>query len=172
LLYPGLEPRIKPSWWQLMKLNLARQLEIVRSDIPIPLRDPELFTQSSEWQQFIANDPLAVHTVTSSFLNAGRELDRIIRTDKARITQPALLMLAGNDRIIDNQKTRNLAAQFGTCRLTSLTYPEASHTLEFEPDRNHIFADLLHWLEAETFHCESRRCGNPIEYAGFPPARE
>ncbi len=152
LLYPGLVRRIRPTWWQTFKLNFARDFEIVRRDIPIPLRDPALFTQSPEWQQFIADDPLTLHTVTSSFLNAGRELDRIVRTHEAQIGQPTLLMLAGKDQIIDNARTWSLVSRLPVMRLTKLTYANAGHTLEFEPDRERIFSDLIQWLDKELRH--------------------
>ena len=146
LLYPGLHPRILPNAWQRFRLNLARRFEITRTDIPIPLRAPELFTDTLVWQKFIADDPLALHSVTSSLLNAGRDLDAVIAKRAADIHCPVLLMLAGRDRIIDNCKTRALVNRFGTSHLTSVCFPDACHTLEFEPDRAAIFSVLAEWL--------------------------
>ncbi len=150
LLYPGLEPKIGPSLWQRFQLNLARDFEVVKKHIPIPLDDPNLFTQSPEWQQYIGNDPLAVHTVTSSFFNAGRELDRILSKGSARIHQPCLLMLAGKDAIINNARVRHRVGTFASQHSTTLLYPNACHTLEFEPDRESIFSDLIAWLTTST----------------------
>jgi acylglycerol lipase len=147
LLYPGLKPRIRPNLWQRFRLHLARCLEITKNDIPIPLRAPRLFTDSLEWQQFIANDALALHSVTSSLLNAGNDLDGIVAIHSKDIRCPVLLMLAGRDQIINNPKTRILVTRFGTNHLTCRTYPEACHTLEFEGDRVAIFSDLTEWLE-------------------------
>jgi alpha-beta hydrolase superfamily lysophospholipase len=121
-------------------------LEIVKHHIPIPLEDPALFTQVPEWQSFIANDPLALHTVSSSFLNAGSELDRIVRTHGVRIIQPTLLMLAEDDAIIDNEAVRQRVNQFGTRQLRTQVYAAARHTLEFEPNREEVFGDLVDWL--------------------------
>jgi len=147
LLYPGLEPRIRPTLWQRLQLNFARDFEILKRHIPIPLEAPSLFTADPAWQQFIANDPLALHTVTSSFLNAGRELDRIAATHAAKIHQPTLLMLAGDDAVIDNAQVRQRVNSFGSSHVTTLTYPGARHTLEFEPGREEIFDDLTEWLQ-------------------------
>lgn len=146
LLYPGLVTKIRPTWSQVLRLNLARDLEVVKHHIPIPLEDPALFTQVPEWQSFIANDPLALHTVSSSFLNAGRELDRIVRTHCDRVVQPTLLMLAEDDAIIDNAAVRQRVNQFGTCQLRTQVYATARHTLEFEPNREQVFNDLVDWL--------------------------
>jgi acylglycerol lipase len=146
LLYPGLVARIGPTWSQLLRLNLARTFEVVKHHIPIPLDDPALFTQVPEWQQFISHDPLALHAVSSSFLNAGRELDRELTTHCAKILQPTLLLLAENDSIIDNVAVRERVNRFGTHQLTTQVYPGARHTLEFEPNRDVVLADLIAWL--------------------------
>ncbi len=146
LLYPGLEPRIRPNLRQRFQLKLARRLEINKTDIPIPLRSPDLFTDTPEWRQFIAEDPLALHTVTSSFLNSGKDLDDIVANHGSGIQCPVLLMLAGRDRIINNPKTRARVATFRSNDFTSICYPDACHTLEFEPDRAAIFSDLTDWL--------------------------
>ena len=146
LLYPGLVARIGPNWSQLLRLNLARTFEVVKHHIPIPLDDPALFTQVPEWQQFISHDPLALHAVSSSFLNAGRELDRELTTHCGKILQPTLLLLAENDSIIDNVAVRERVNRFGTHQLTTQVYPGARHTLEFEPNRDVVLADLIAWL--------------------------
>jgi alpha-beta hydrolase superfamily lysophospholipase len=146
LLYPGLVARIGPTWSQLLRLNLARTFEVVKHHIPIPLDDPALFTQDPEWQQFISHDPLALHTVSSSFLNAGRDLDRELTTHCVKILQPTLLLLAENDSIIDNVAVRERVNRFGTHQLTTQVYQGARHTLEFEPNRDVVVDDLIAWL--------------------------
>ena len=148
LLYPGLVARIGPTWSQLLRLNLARTFEVVKHHIPIPLDDPALFTQVPEWQHFISHDPLALHAVSSSFLNAGRELDRELTAHCGKILQPTLLLLAENDSIIDNVAVRERVNRFGTHQLTTQVYPGARHTLEFEPSRDVVLADLIAWLSA------------------------
>jgi alpha-beta hydrolase superfamily lysophospholipase len=148
LLYPGLVPRIRPRWWQTLALKFARRWELTRTDIPIPLRDVSLFTASPAGQRFIQNDPLALHTVTSGLLNSGRDLDAIIRERMHTIQIPVLLMLAGRDRIIDNDRTRELVRSCRSVQRTEIVYPDASHTLEFEPNHADFCSDLLHWLDA------------------------
>jgi len=147
LLYPGLETRFRLTGWQTFRLNLARRFDIVRRYIPIPIDDPALFTSVAEYQRFIAEDPLALHTVTSSFLNAGRELDQILAENAERIPHRLLLMLAAKDAIIDNTGVRRKVNSFGSNDVTVIEYPNACHTLEFEPERETIFSDLVRWLQ-------------------------
>ena len=108
---------------------------------------PDCRSVSGKWQQFIDNDPLVLRRVTSGLLNSGVDLDRVIASDHRRITQPTLLMLAGNDAIVDNAATKKLVAQFESSSLQVINYPEAQHTLEFESNRIHVADDLLTWLQ-------------------------
>lgn len=147
LLYPGLVPLLQPTRMQTRKLKLGRRTDVRFKGVDIPLTDPKLFTSAPEHQRFIAEDPLALHRVTSGFLNAGRDLDQIIQDGCQKIVQPTLVMLAGQDQIIDNVGTGQLVATFASCRLTTIRYPDAQHTLEFEADRGEFVSDLIEWIE-------------------------
>jgi alpha-beta hydrolase superfamily lysophospholipase len=147
LLYPGLEPKIRPTHFQLQQLRLARHFDIRHRPVPLPLSDPALFTDNRDARQFIANDGLAIHTVTSGFLNAGLDLDRRIQQQGILIRQPVLLMLAGQDRIIDNDRTRQCVARFGSTNLTTIEFPKARHTLEFEAEQTNFIPLLTNWLQ-------------------------
>ena len=146
LMYPGLVPKIRPSRFQELQLRMARYFDVRHRSVSIPLADPGLFTDSRHWKNFIRNDRLALHDVTSGFLNAGRDLDRLICVNADHIIHPTLSMLAGQDEIIDNIGTRQKIATFGTRSLTLITWPQACHTLEFEDDRDTMFQALIQWL--------------------------
>ena len=146
LLYPGLVPLLQPTRSQTRRLKLGRRLDVRFKGVDLPLTDPQMFTAVPEHQRFIAEDPLALHRVTSGFLNAGRDLDDIIQDQCRQIVHPTLLMLAGQDQIIDNAATSQLVARFASTRQTTIRYPDAQHTLEFEPDREHFVSDLIDWL--------------------------
>lgn len=146
LLYPGICARIRPRRHQILGLRLGMLLGQSGRRVTIPLNDPELFTDDPDWQEFIRNDSLALREATLSFLAASRELD--VQADRAaeRIRCPVLLMLAGRDRIIDNAATRRYFERIPAAHRRVIEYPEARHTLEFEPNREQIAADLLEWL--------------------------
>lgn len=145
LLYPGLKTHLHPNWLQQKLLTLARQLGKVREHIPIPLQDSALFTADASWRQFIEDDPLSLHTVTSEFLNATRDLDELISQGGAAILCPVLMMLAEHDRIVNNPLSETLVRQIAL-RLSVAHWPNAQHTLEFESEREPIFARLVDWL--------------------------
>ena len=56
------------------------------------------------------------------------------------------MVLAGRDRIVNNARTRAYFFRTTTAQRTLLEYPNAAHTLEFEPDPRPYFADLTDWI--------------------------
>ena len=148
LLYPGLCSRVQPTTWQRARLKLARKLDVRHMRVEIPLNDPSLFTAEPRWQEFIRNDPLTLREVTSGFLLAHQDLTRESLAAAPQIHCPTLLMLAGRDRIIDNEATKTWARQLGTSQFTLREYSDAQHTLEFEPQPDRFVTDLVAWLNS------------------------
>tara|TARA_R110002111_G_scaffold262504_1_gene338866 strand:- start:24223 stop:25086 length:864 start_codon:yes stop_codon:yes gene_type:complete len=146
LLYPGIKSVVKPTALQKLQLKLAEQLGISRKRVAIPLNDPALFTGEKTGQDFIRADPLALHDVTVSFLLANRELDRLADQAAEQIHCPTLCLLAGQDQIIDNPATDAYFQRIAAQQKQLIKYPDARHTLEFEPNRQQIVADYSDWL--------------------------
>ena len=105
----------------------------------VPLRQPELFTEIPCWQAFIARDPLALRTITWRFAQEDRKLTRYAREAATFLHMPTLLMLAGQDRIVDNRRTRDYFGRIPGHRKTLIEYHGAAHTLEFESDPTQYF---------------------------------
>ena len=116
LICPGLHPRVGVSRQERLRIAWAF-LTNRRKTFPIPLSDPALFTANPEGQAFIAADPLGLREGTAGLLAASFIIDRLVGRSPGRIRQPALLMLAGQDRIVDNGRTlayfRRLATRTG-----------------------------------------------------------
>lgn len=148
LLYPGIHALVRPSGLQRTALRLFHTLGRGRRQVAIPLDNPAYFTGEPRWQQFIRDDEFALRTASVSFLKISSELDELLQHAPARIRCPVLLMLAGKDQIIDNTATRLYFETFASTERTLIEYPEAQHTLEFEPHRHRFVDDLLNWLGA------------------------
>jgi alpha-beta hydrolase superfamily lysophospholipase len=146
LLAPGLCPLVRPSLGQRLLIAWSRLAAPGRL-FPIPLDDPELFTATPRWQAFIRDDPLSLRRATARLLVASVFLDRAARRAASGVRVPTLLLLAGRDRIIDNERTRTYFARLGSADREVIEYPQAHHTLEFEPDPTPVFADLARWLQ-------------------------
>ncbi|MDX2038657.1 MAG: alpha/beta fold hydrolase [Isosphaeraceae bacterium] len=158
LVCPGLEPRVGVSPFERIRIAVA-YLTRREKKFPIPLSDPALFTDSPEGRRFIADDPLSLREATAGLLAASSFLDRAVRRIPAHVRQPALLMLAGRDRIVDNAKTRAYAARLAAERLDCVEYPMGHHTLEFEIDPDRYARDLADWFQATFARTSSTRSG-------------
>ena len=147
LLCPGFFPRVRLSLRQKVRVLLSRLLT-PRRLFPIPLNEPELFTATPRWLQFLREDPLSLHRATARFLAESVRLDLYLRWTPKHVRVPVLLVLAGQDRIIDNGPTRAFVERFASGDRQVIEYPQGHHTLEFEPDPATYFADLTRWLLA------------------------
>ena len=127
-------------------IHLAGRSQLRTQRVSIPLQDPALFTVSRHWQEFVASDPLAVREITIRLALADLRLTRWATESPESIHAPTLLMLAGQDRIIDNQRVREFVERFGCPNQQMIEYPDAGHTLEFEPDTSTFLGDLRGWL--------------------------
>lgn len=145
LLCPGFFARVRPPLRERLAIAWARLVAADRL-FPIPLDDPGLFTATPRWQRFIQDDPLSLRRASARLLIASVALDRFLRAAPARIRVPVLLLLAENDRIIDNARTRQYVQRFAAPDKEVIAYPGAHHTLEFEPDPERFIHDLLDWL--------------------------
>lgn len=146
MICPGLHPRVGVSRGDRWRIALAYFIE-PRKTFPIPLSDPALFTESHEGQEFIANDPLGLRAATARLLGTSAIIDRIVARIPPKVRQPSLLMLAGRDRIVDNEKTRAYFARLASTHREVISYPEGHHTLEFDPDPTEYVRDLIGWLD-------------------------
>lgn len=146
LICPGLQPRVGVSHRERLAIALALLLNR-RKTFAIPLSDPALFTDSPAGRRFIAADPLGLHAGTAGLMAASFFMDRRVRRVPRRVHQPALLMLAGRDRIVDNRKTLAYFERIASKEKRVIDYPEAHHTLEFEADPTRYARDLVVWME-------------------------
>jgi alpha-beta hydrolase superfamily lysophospholipase len=148
LVCPGLYSPHEPGFIKRMILACPAPSRLQQRRVPIPLRSPTLYTESPEWQEFIARDPLALREVTFRFAREDRALTRFARQAAPFLKMPLLLVLVGRDRIVNNRRTRAFFFRTTTAQRTLLEYPNAAHTLEFEPDPRPYFQDLADWIGA------------------------
>jgi alpha-beta hydrolase superfamily lysophospholipase len=146
LICPGLYSPFLPGVLKRAVLAAPASPRLRNRRVRIPLRQPELFTNSPDWQQFIARDPLALRRVTWRFAQHDRRLTRYARQSAPFLHMPVLMMLAGQDRIVDNARSRRFFGRIADPRKVLIEYPGAAHTLEFEPDTSGYFADLTDWI--------------------------
>ena len=148
LLCPGLCPRVGHNFGERLRI-LGARLTTPRRLFPVPLSDPQLFTATPRWQEFIRDDPLSVRQATARFFVESVRLDLYLNFVVSRVRMPVLLLLAEHDQIIDNARTRAFVERFPSTDKEVHEYAGAHHTLEFEADPEPFIAELLGWLRRQ-----------------------
>jgi len=93
LLCPGFCPQVRPSRQERLGIIWSR-LTTPRRLFAVPLSDPQLFTATPRWQQFIRDDPLSLRQATARFFVESVRLDLYLRLAAAQVRLPVLLLLA------------------------------------------------------------------------------
>ena len=147
LLCPGLFARQQPGLLKQIILSVLPRGWVARRRVTIPLNDPALFTNSPRHQIYVRDDPLALRTVTLRFARGDLLLTRFVCEATLSLKMPTLLVLAGQDKIVVGDPTRDYLEKTVIPQKTLHEYPTAAHTLEFESQPDQYFNDLCQWLD-------------------------
>ncbi len=140
LITPGLAAKVDVTFGAKLRIALGCLLKPTLP-VAIPI-EPEMFTTTPEFLTFIRNDPLRLHTATARFMYESLRLEQLIRREISNLQMPVLTFLAGQDRIIDNAKVKELLER--TADVQILTYDDQTHSIQFDcPER--LVKDLLSW---------------------------
>jgi len=146
LIAPGLFPKVDLTTGEKFRVAMAMLRNRDRM-FDIPLNDPRLFTANPRRIQFVDRDTLKLTQVSASFLLASRRLDRNIRQfAQSSWRGPVHLFLAGRDKIINNDRTRQWLRELPSKDRQVTEYPKAEHTIEFEMDPSRFFEDMTGWI--------------------------
>ena len=77
-------------------------------------------------------------------------MSRYARDAAPVLNLPLMLMLAGQDRIVNNVLVRDFVERTASSDKKFFEYPAACHTLEFETDPRRYFADLCEWINSQS----------------------
>lgn len=146
LVTPGLFPKIGVSKPEMARIGFAMLYE-PRSLFDIPLNDPDLFTTSPRWQEFFRRDELTLRRCTAGFYLASRRMDKIVDRLPESPPVPIHLLLAGDERIVDNDHTQRFIEKLNWPGTSITNHPAARHSLEFEGDPAIYFQQLGNFLE-------------------------
>lgn len=100
--------------------------------VPIPMESTD-FTFEEEWLDFIEKDPLKTTMVTMKTVNIMDEIQELSWGAILQISLPTLVVLAENDRIVDNNKVRQFIGHiFSKGDWNRLVNINGSHAIHFE----------------------------------------
>lgn len=145
LLCPGFFARKGISAVQHRVVRTAARWGLAQRKFAVPLRDPQLFTHSPWWRDYIRDDPFTLRKVTLRLATASADLYAETIQNPEGVRVPTLLMLAEKDALIKNDDVRTFVERFSTNDQRCVEIPQAAHTLEFEDEVSRYLADLQDW---------------------------
>jgi len=155
---------IAPGLFPAVDVGVRARFQIGRSLLgggrrmfPIPLNNPELFTDDPKGRAFIAKDPLKLTHATARFFWHSTRLDRrLLRSPAGALSAEVTLLLAGRDRIIRNAPTQEKIRRLSANRAHVITFSEGVHTLEFGTETSRFDEIIGHWGDARTVRRDNR----------------
>ncbi|MHC4870541.1 MAG: 2-dehydropantoate 2-reductase [Planctomycetota bacterium] len=121
--------------------------------IALPI-NPDHFTARKDKTDYIINDPSRIKHVTTAFCLESLKMDKFIEENINRLKIPAQLLLAENDKIIDNTATDRLFTLAGSKSKKKHFHSGAEHSLVFETPE--LCADnISDWLSNHHKQVES-----------------
>ena len=139
---------ISPSIRNKLSFSLKDMIVLVISSCFFPKRkielpiEAEMITRKEKYVDLIKEDPLRLKEVTAEFLLEIVKMGWFIRRNLERIMIPTLVLLAGDDEIVDNTFSRRL---FKKTKFKTKEYEGLCHNLCFE-DASNIVSDIDLWI--------------------------
>jgi alpha-beta hydrolase superfamily lysophospholipase len=110
--------------------------------------EPEMFTTTPKFLEYIRNDPLRLHYSSARFFMVSHRAEKAIDRRMPENRLPILLFLAGNDRIIDNEGVLQVLNRGDSERLEVITYADQTHSVQFDaPER--LVGHMAEWIERQ-----------------------
>lgn len=145
LITPGMKPLVDLSIGQKLGIAVDSVFAPTRQH-PTPIRS-EMFTNDPEQLDYIKNDPLKLHTASAAFFMQSIRMDRLVAKDNDAKHPPMLVFLAGNDRIIDNEATREFVTRDPYGSVEIIDYPDQTHSIQLDaPGR--MTSDIIRWIDS------------------------
>jgi alpha-beta hydrolase superfamily lysophospholipase len=143
LITPGLRSRRDLSLPS--KANVLLSLLVGgQSLFKVPI-EPEMFTHTPRFLDFIRADPWRLQKVTARFLLTSRVLDWMIAKKIANLRLPILLFLAGKDLIIDNRGVQDLLSAVKN-QVRVQIFNDAIHAIQFD-QMERMVRDIASFIE-------------------------
>jgi alpha-beta hydrolase superfamily lysophospholipase len=144
---PGIHTQITVG--PLRKLQIALcQIGARKHYLPFPLKTDTLADLDTH-RRFIRDDALSLTHITTKFCVQIFRARRFLKSNVGSLKPPLFMALAARDVISDNERNTRFFQAAASRKKRLVTYPDATHILEFSPEKEHFFRDLAEWL-AET----------------------
>jgi len=132
-------PRIKASLGKILARLVPRLLMNNELDASFICRDPDVVRAYTV-------DPLVHDRVSTRFFTEYLGTAARVLRDAHLLNVPVLLLLAGEDRLVDNEANRQFFDKVGSDMKEMKVYPGLYHEIFNEPEKDQVFSKMKSWL--------------------------
>lgn len=130
--------------------------------LPIPF-PTDLLTELPAYRSFIRQDSLSLDELTATSYYQIFRARLLLAAKASRLYTPVFMALAGKDRISHNRKNETFFRRIPAAHKKLATYTNATHILEFSPERETFFQDLSEWIAGVSSHDSGGRATRVTE---------
>ena len=145
LISPAIKTKVDLPLWKKVDVLFSNFLR-PKKLFNVPIED-SMFTKNPKYLDFIKNDKMKLTRVTARFFFETSKMDMRFNKIAGRIHVPLLLLLAGNDRVVDNTGVRKWFEREGSEDKTLKVYQGSCHSLEFEEEAKDLVEDICRWVD-------------------------
>jgi len=128
---------------------LARVLSRVWPSVLLPARaDPDALSHDKLVGEAYARDPLVSHSASPRWLTSALAAIHEVHSHAHRLAVPALVMAAGDDRIVDAQATARFAQAAPPETVEYVRWSGLYHEIFNEFEKEAVFRRMQSWLDA------------------------
>lgn len=147
LITPGLRAHVDVSFLNKLKIALLSPLN-PSARVPVPIQ-PEMFTTTPVYLNYIRQDPLRLTSATVRFFWQSHRLDRSIDRNIASNRLPVQLFLAGKDTIVDNEGALEVLQQGQAPGLDVVRYVDQTHSIQLDAPQR-LVDDMMDWIKGHS----------------------
>lgn len=108
----------------------------------------EISSRDAQFKEYFVNDPLGLKKVSARYIYTLYSMTKNWKTKyPENIAIPTLIIQGLQDKVLDPQCAKKLYDSIGTEDKEIRLFPDAYHTLFFDPDSPQVFKAVVDWLE-------------------------
>ena len=152
---PALAVRLTP-----LDRSMLKALSFLAPFLGVPNGvQPRFLSHDSKVVSAYKADPLVHGKISSRLLKAIVRAMAYCQVSAGTLKVPTLLLVAGDDRLVDADGSRQFVTKTPVGMAQMHIYPGFFHEVLNEPEAERVFADIRSWLATHHGSCENTKIG-------------
>lgn len=125
----------------------------------IPIKD-RMFTSNARYLDFIKKDKMRLRRLTCRFFNEILRMENELSGINFKTAPPILVLLAGEDDIVDNRKIKDWFRKLESADKTIKMFDDFYHVMPFEDNNDSLINFIADWVKAREASLEHESVSN------------